>query len=716
MKVLQSSATLVASIASLLALAACGGTPAKTPTSVAAPTLASAPADAPVADGPPHPFTFDDMIAMKRIDDLAASPDGKLVAFTVRTPDVNANKSWSDVWVRGVDGSGAVRLTDHPAPDHSPRFSADGKGVYFLSSRDGSTQVYRVSVAGGEAKKVTSLPVDVEGFLPFPDGKRLALILDVFPDTDSLDETRRRDDLREKDPSKVRAYESLPMRHWDAWDDGKRNHVFVWTEGSPILDLTKGLSDDAPSKPFGGVEEIAISKDGSEIVFSSKMVGKQNAWSTNIDLWAVSADGKDRPRNLTDKNTGEDTHPVFSPDGTQLAYLSMSRPGYESDRRRIMVLDWKTKKERAVADAFDRSPQDMVWAPDGKTLFVSADNLGKHAIFSVTVAEGRATPWAVEGMNQSLAIAGDKLVWMHDSMRNPAEVWLSALDGKEPKAITHVNDARVKSIAWGEPEQLTFAGAKGDKVYAWFIKPAGAPAPGTKVPLAVLIHGGPQGSFNDHFHYRWNPEIFAGHGYATLMVDFHGSTGYGQAFTDAIRNDWGGAPFDDIMKGVDATLAKYNYVDSTRMVALGASYGGYMINWVNGHTDRFKALVCHDGNIDEVMAYYETEELWFPEWEHGKTPWENAAGYSKHDPRDFVAKWKTPTLVIHGGRDFRVVETQGIATFTALQRRGIESRFLHFPDENHWVLKPANSKRWHKEVLTWIDRFTTAAPAAAPAK
>jgi dipeptidyl aminopeptidase/acylaminoacyl peptidase len=278
-------------------------------------------------------------------------------------------------------------------------------------------------------------------------------------------------------------------------------------------------------------------------------------------------------------------------------------------------------------------------------------------------------------------------------------------DGSELRQLTHFNDERVKNIAWGDYEQFSFKGAKGDTVYGYAIKPAGF-TPGTKYPVAFLIHGGPQGSFDDHFHYRWNAEVFAGHGYGVVMVDFHGSTGYGQAFTDAISGDWGGAPYDDLMMGLDAALAKYTWLDGTRAAALGASFGGYMINWINGKTDRFKALVCHDGNNDERSAYLATEELWFPEWEHGGTPWEHPEGYAKHEPFDLIKNWKTPTLVVHGGLDYRVVDTEGMATFTALQRKGVPSRFLHFPDENHWVQKPQNSKLWHDEVFAWIDRYT----------
>jgi dipeptidyl aminopeptidase/acylaminoacyl peptidase len=345
-----------------------------------------------------------------------------------------------------------------------------------------------------------------------------------------------------------------------------------------------------------------------------------------------------------------------------------------------------------------------VWSKDDRTLFATADHLGRHAIFAIDAGTGKATPVFDKGTSTDVALGGEGLVFVHDDFQHPAELWTSDVHGGHARPVTHLNDARVAAIAWGQPEQYTFEGAKGDTVRAWFIRPPGI-SPGTRVPVAFLIHGGPQGSFGDHFHYRWNAEIFAAHGYGTLLVDFHGSTGYGQAFTDAIRGDWGGAPYEDLMKGLDAALTKYPVLDKDRMVALGASYGGYMINWINGKTDRFKALVCHDGNLDETLAYYQTEELWFPEWEHGGVPWESPEGYSKHSPMNLVKNWKTPTLVIHGGRDYRVVDTEGLGTFTALQRRGIPSRLLYFPEENHWVLKPAHSRRWHQEVLAWIDRF-----------
>ena len=658
-----------------------------------------------------HPFTVDDMLAMDRVRELDVSPDGKLVAFTVSSTNFAANKRRTDVWLAALDGSVVRPLTSHADTDRgdsneAPRFAPDGKSVLFISSRTGSSQVWRVALTGGDVSQVTQLPVDVGGVAPFPDGKRLLLMLEVYPDAATLEETAKRDEAKAKNPSKVMAYDELMIRHWDSWHDGKLRHVFVWNDAATApIDLLKGLASDAPPRPFGGMEQVSIKPDGSEVVFAAKVSSKDAAWSTNVDLFVAPSDGGTAPVNLSAQNLAEDGNPVFSPDGSKLAYLAMVRPGYESDRRRAVVMDWKTRRMLSSTEAWDRSPSELAWTKDGKMLVTTADHLGRHSLFTIAADAGRATLRFDVGSNEEVHVAGNRLVFSHHSLRNPAEIWTAGLDGKGARALTHINDARVAAIEWALPEQFEFTGAHGDKVRAWIVKPAEMLA-GRRVPVALLIHGGPQGSFRDDFHYRWNPQAYAGRGYATIMIDFHGSTGYGQAFTDAIRGDWGGAPFEDLMKGLDAAFGKYPALDRDRVAALGASYGGYMINWINGKTDRFKALVCHDGNLDETMAYFDTEELWFPEWEHRGTPWENPESYGKQSPVAFVKNWKTPTLVIHGGRDYRVVETQGIGTFTALQRRGVPSRFVYFPEANHWVLKPQDSKRWHQEVLDWIDRYT----------
>lgn len=664
---------------------------------------------APITAADTHPFSIHDMLAMDRISDPQVSPDGRHVLFTVRVTDIEANKGRTDLWIANVDGSGARRLTTHEASDTSGRWSSDGASVFFLSTRSGNSQLWTLPLVGGEPTQLTHVPIDVEGFVSFADDKRFVLALDVYPDLPRdtvIHETVLRDAKRDASKVKARVYDSLMFRHWDNWEDGKRSHLFVWNSasGDPI-DLMTGVDGDAPTKPFGGMDEVAVTPDGSGVVFACQLATRDMAWSTNVDLWYAPVDGSAGPVDLTADNKALDTHPCFSPDGTKLAYLRMSRPGYESDRSRIAILDWKARTTRVLTEAWDRSATDLTWSLDGKTIWTTADNLGQKSLFAVDTTSGAAKVLVEQGSCGSPLLARDRLVFTLNTLKAPDEIVSTALDGKGLVAITKLNAEKVAKARMGEFEQFSFKGAHDDTVYGYLVKPIDFDA-AKKYPVAFLIHGGPQGSFGNHFHYRWNPQAYAGAGYAAIMIDFHASTGYGQAFVDAVNHDWGGAPYEDLMKGLDFALSKYSFLDSTRMGALGASFGGYMINWVAGNTDRFRCLVNHDGNIDERMAYYDTEELWFPEWEHGGTPWENPDGYTKHNPIDLVKNWKTPMLVVHGGQDFRVVETQGMSTFTALQRKGIPSKFLYFPDENHWVLKPQNSILWHETVLGWLDRFT----------
>lgn len=664
--------------------------------------LAAAPASA-------KGLTVDDMLAMQRISDPAVSPDGKWVTYSVRETDMAANRGRFDIWIAAVDGSSARRLTTHPENDNEARWSPDGKWIYFMSTRSGSSQVWRISPTGGEAEQVTKLPLDLNGYKLFPDGKRLAIAIDVWPDAKTIAESVKRDEAAAAKKSSARVYDQLLFRHWDQWEDGKYSHVFVWTppelggKADDARDLTPGQTTDTPHHPFGGMDDIAISPDGKQVAYVARQGGREIAWRTNTDVLLVSVAGG-RPVSLTGANKAYDFEPTFSPDGKTIAVRMMTRAGYEADRERIGLYDVATKKLRVLTESWDRSASSLTWSRDGKTIFTSADNVGNHSLFAVDVASGTAKVLVDKGTNNSPRIAGDRIVFLRDTLKMPVEIFSVKPDGSDLRQITRINEARLKKIEFGDYEQFSFKGAKGDTVYGFAMKPAGFR--GGKVPLAMLVHGGPQGSFGDHFHYRWNPQTYAGRGYGVLFIDFHGSTGYGQKFTDAINGDWGGAPYEDLMLGVDAALAKFKWLDGGRMAALGASYGGYMINWMHGKTKRFKAFVVHDGNLDERLAYYDTEELWFPEWEHGGPAYDKNDGYTKHNPIDHVKNWSTPTLVIHGGLDFRVVDTQGMSTFTALQRKGVPSRFIHFPDENHWVLKPQNSKLWHEEVLAWLDKYT----------
>jgi dipeptidyl aminopeptidase/acylaminoacyl peptidase len=660
-------------------------------------------------------FTVHDLVAMQRIADPRPSPDGSRVSFVVTTMDLEANSGRKDLWIASTDGSGARRLTTHPANDWEPRWSGSDT-LYFLSERSGTAQVWRLDLAGGEAQPVTDLPLDVAALQVGPTGAALYPALAVFPDCeDSIECTVERLDATEARKASGLVFDRLFFRHWDSWKDGRRNHIFripLGEDGLPAgepVDLMAGVDGDCPILPFGDSDDFSLSPDGSWLVYTAKVVeGSEEAWSTDLDLWAVATDGSAAASCLTESNRAEDSSPAFSPDGSTLAHLAMARPGYEADRRRVKLIDWKSRTEKVLTDRWDRSPGGLAWSADGTALYASADNIGNHSIFRIEIADGAVSAVLTKHSNTSPRPLPDgRLLYAQDSLVSPVELFTIADAGSEPIRITRLNDARLAELDFGEVRQFSFVGAEGDQVFGYLLYPVGFD-PRQTYPLAFLIHGGPQGSFDDHWHYRWNPQIYAGHGYAVVTIDFHGSTGYGQAFTDAINDDWGGKPFVDLMKGLDDVLRRHRFIDPERMAAAGASFGGYMINWVQGNTDRFKALVCHDGNLDEFMAYFDTEELWFPEWDHGGTPWENPDGYRKHSPVNLIPSWSTPQLVIHGAKDYRVVDTQGLAVFNALQRRGVPSRLLYFPDENHWVLKPVNSIQWHEVVLEWMDRWTSA--------
>lgn len=654
------------------------------------------------------PFTAQDLWSMERVSEPAVSPDGKTVAFTLRRTDFAADRGRTDLWKIGVDGTGLARLTTHDAGDSTPVFAPDGKSLFFYSTRSGSGQVWRLPLAGGEPEQVTQLPFDVGSWSLSPDGARLAVSMEVYPDCATLACSEERSAAADKRQATGRLYDQLMVRHWDTWKDGKRSHLFVVpVAGGDPVDVTRGIAGDVPSKPFGGAEEFTWTPDGKGLIVTAKVVGREEAWSTDYDLYHVAVDGSGTPRNLTDANPAWDNQPQFSPDGKHLVYLAMARPGFEADRFRIMVLDWPGgTTARALTETWDRSVDSMTFSPDGKTLLVTAQDVGQVALFTVDFATGK--PWRIfaDGHVRNPAYAGDRIVFGRDTMKSPVDLYSIDHSGQNLKALTAINAERLAGIAFGDFEQFSFPGAKGDKVHGYVVKPANFD-PTKKYPIAFLIHGGPQGSFGNDFHYRWNPQAYAGAGYAAVMIDFHGSTGYGQAFTDAISGDWGGAPLEDLKKGMAFALQQYPFLDGEKACALGASYGGYMINWIAGQwRDGFRCLVNHDGLFDQRMMYFTTEELWFPEWEQGGPYFRNPEAHEKFNPARFVDRWQTPMLVVHGALDYRVPETQGLATFTALQRRGIPSRLLQFPNENHWVLKPSNGLLWHETVLEWMARWT----------
>jgi dipeptidyl aminopeptidase/acylaminoacyl peptidase len=664
---------------------------------------------APAAEGG-TPFTAEDLVVLKRVTDPQVSPDGRYVAFVQRETDMGANRGRTALWLLELARRGAPpqRLTD-TLGDSSPRWSADGRALYFLSTRSGSSQVWRLLVPGGTPQRVTDYPLDVGSLKLPPRGDVLALSMEVFPDCATLGCTRERLDAKDRDKARARLYERLFVRHWDTWANGTRSHLFTARLGpdgtataAPPVDVSKGFDADIPGKPFGGDEDYDFSPDGSSLVFSARIAGRTEAWSTNFDLFQVPVDGSAAPVNLTANNPAWDAQPVFLANG-DLAWLAQEHPGFESDRFHVVIKRARDGAVRSLTGGWDRSVARLGATPDGRTLLASVDELGQRALYRIDPATGVPTRLLASGEVEAFSATRERVVLARADLGGPADLYAVALHGGAPERLTDVNHDLLAARHMSEYEQFSFSGWNGERVYGYVMKPHGF-APGGRFPVAFVVHGGPQSSMQNLWTYRWNAQAFAGGGYAVVMIDFHGSPGYGQAFTDSISRDWGGKPLVDLQKGLAAALEKYPWLDSDRVCALGASYGGFMMNWIEGNwPDRFRCIVNHDGLFDQRMMYYSTDELWFPEWEFGGPHFQNPQGYEQVNPVNFVTKWQTPMLVIHGELDFRIPYTQGLGAFTALQRRGIESRLLLFPDENHWVLKPANSVLWYHTVLGWLD-------------
>lgn len=658
-----------------------------------------------------RPITATDLASLRRIGSPAVSPDGNWAVYQLRETDLAANRGRTDLWLLDLRRAGAepVRIASTPEHnEHDPRFSADGRWIYFLSGASGSEQLWRVAAAGGAPERVTDFATGISGYSLAPSGDRIAVWADL--------DIRCRDfNCRDvPDPpagqGSARVYDEAFVRHWDTWlEPGERSRIFTLplVDGRPQgagTPVAPDLVGDAPTKPFGGVEEVSWSGDGRTLFFTMRLGDRNEPTSTNLDIYAVPADGSGPPVNLTAANQATDTTPAGSPDGRFLAYTAMRRPGYEADRQVLMLRDLRTGETRALTEGWDRSVGSIAWAPDSRSLYVTAQDVLDHPVYRVDARTGRVQRLTQQGtVNNVLPLRDGSILYTLNSLTAPDDLY--RLRRNREDRLTRVNADKLADLDVPQVRRFSFAGAGGDTVWGQIVRPANAAG---RLPVAFLIHGGPQGSFGNSWSYRWNPWLFSAPGYASVSVDFHGSTGYGQAFTDAINRDWGGAPLEDLRLGLAAAQREDPQIDTDRACALGGSYGGYMVNWIAGQwPDGFDCLVSHAGVFDLRAMSYETEELWFTEYEFGGPYFDPAAAevMERWNPVRFVDRWRAPMLVIHGERDFRIPYSQSLAMFNALQRRNIPSRLVMYPDENHWILKPQNSIQWYREVHGWLERY-----------
>jgi len=668
-----------------------------------------------------RPMTEVDLATLKRVAAPTASPDGRWVVFQMTETEDATYKRSTDLWIvdRKAKDAKPVRVADVAGKNEtSPAFHPDGT-LFFVSDASGSDQVWRVDTRSmaTPAVQVTNEKADVAGFKLSPDGSKLLAWGDIAKECASFGCDAK--DVKDKGalvgPGSGRLYKDGAgfVRHWDQWETPgtySRPFVFDLVDGKATAGraIDGGLIGDTPSKPFGGGEELAWGADSRTVYFTLRKADRDEPRSTNLDIYQAKVDARIAPVNLTEANQATDTLPAPSPDGKWLAYAAMARPGYEADRQVLMLRDLASGETRKLTDAWDRSVASIAWAPDGKSLYVTAQDVLDHPVFRVDAASGKverlkASTEEFDGnIGDVTPLAGGGLLYSRNSALLPTDIYVRDAKGKVAQ-ITAVNADRLAAFDPIKLDRMQFAGANGDKVWGMILKPANAAA---KLPVAFIVHGGPQSSFGNSWSTRWNPRLFAEQGYGVVTVDFHGSTGYGQAFTDSINKDWGGKPLQDLKLGLAAAGQQDAQLDVANACALGASYGGYMMNWIAGQwTDGFKCLVQHDGVFDARAMAYETEELWFDEWEHGGPYFEVPEEFEKWNPVNHVAQWKTPMLVITSEKDFRIPYTQGLAAFTALQRRNIPSQLLVFPDENHWVLKGANSVQWHRTVFDWLGSY-----------
>ncbi len=649
-----------------------------------------------------HPITFDDMAAMRRIGAPQVSPDGKWIAYDASTIDLPANYRHSAIYLVPSSGGLSRRITDGVKQDEGPAWSPDGKTIAYVSNRDGGAkQVWLYDVATAASRKLTDLSGGAASLKWLPDSSGVVFVSDVYPECGvDVQCTRDKTATAANQPSKAHVITNLLYRHWTTWQEPTRSHIVYYPiSGGGARDLTPGTFD-APPFSLGGGDEFDVSPDGRELVYA-RDTDPHPEVSTNSDVFIVPLAGGEARRITT--RTGADTSPKYSPDGKWIAYRSQSRAGYESDLFELWIYNRATGARTRLAGNFPNWIEAYTWAPDSRTIYFTTSENAREPIYETTI-DGAYKKIYDSGSTNAPAVSGDgrTIYFVCSTLQRPNDIMSMTRDGKTTQ-VTHDNDALLAQLQMGAVTSTTWPGADNTSIQGYIVTPPGFDS-AKKYPAIVLIHGGPQGAWSDGWSYRWNPQLYVARGYVVLMPNPRGSTGWGQQFVEQISGDWGGRPYIDIMNGVDR-FAALPYVDGTHMGAAGASYGGYMIDWILGHTDRFKALVSHDGVYNLTAEYGTTEELWFPEFEFKGNPWDNPELYDKWSPHMYAKNFKTPTLVVQGELDFRVPMEQGLSLFTTLQRKGIPSKLIEFPDEGHWVLKPQNSRLWYANVLGWFDQW-----------
>lgn len=645
-------------------------------------------------------YSVEDLLKIRRVGDPQVSPDGKRVAFTIDDVNFDANHTVTQIYIMSSAGGDMKQLTSGTGSASSPRWSPDGKKIAYVTG----DQVWVMEPDGSNKEQVTKISTGAGGPVWSPDGHWLAFVSDVYPECTTDDCNRAKDEAAEKSKVKAHVTDRLLFRHWVEWRDLKRTHVFiVASKGGVARDLTPGDFDSPPYAVAGEID-YSFSPDSKELAYL-RNPDKIEAISTNSDIYIVPTAGGPA-RDITSKNKGYEDTPVYTPDGKYIIYRSQATAGFEADRWRLMTYNRAAGTSVELLRNFDQGVDEIALSPDGNTIYFTAGDRGYENVYKVPVSGGREQKVAGNVFASGLQVAPDNtFVFVSSTLTAPAEIFRGNAGSVIP--LTRVNNELMAQANLKPVEEMEWTGALGKKIQGFVIKPVDFD-PNKKYPLIVIIHGGPQSAFNNNWGYRWNPQVFANDGYVVFEPNPRGSTGYGQQFTNEISGDWGGKPYVDIMNGVADVLRRNSFIDRTRIGAAGASYGGYMVDWILGHNNdprfRFKTLVSHAGVYNLTSMYGATEELWFPEWEFKGTPWSNPAMYARWSPNMFVRNFKTPTLVTAGELDFRVPYTQSLELYTALQRQGVESKLVLFPDEGHWILKPQNSAFWYHTVLDWFDK------------